>query len=214
MSSYESNINDKIKNNEAMPEKMNFSILKYFWQSNPLVTNNTDVIPKFLRQISVLENFSELELKSLISYLHLRNFTPGEVIFSQNETGVGFYFVLSGHVEIWATDRDLEAGIDKSRDLPKDFQLLLTILEKGDYFGEMALLQDSSTRSATAISKNTTTLLGLFKPDLEEMIINHPKVAAKILQSISIIVANRLSLVTKEMKILNYKIKSLEKKLS
>ena len=66
-------------------------------------------------------------------------------------------------------------------------------------------------RSATAVSKESCQLLGLFKPDLTEMIEHHPIVAAKLLQAVSMIIAYRLTDITREVKILKYKLTQLEK---
>jgi CRP-like cAMP-binding protein len=60
-----------------------------------------------------------------------------------------------------------------------DQPLLLAELQAGDFFGEMALLGDS-TRSATAIAREPSDLIGFFHPDLEELIEVHPAVGAKI----------------------------------
>ena len=63
-------------------------------------SSNKNSIPKFLRRIKVLENFSDNELRLLSNSLHLRQFDDGEVIFKQNDNGVGFYFIYGGRVDI------------------------------------------------------------------------------------------------------------------
>ena len=75
-------------------------------------------------------------------------------------------------------------------------------LDRGYIFGELALLQENATRTATVVAKENCELLGFFKPDLEELINNHPAVGARLLQSISIVLAGRLSSIASEMKIL------------
>ena len=79
-------------------------------------------------------------------------------------------------------------------------------LEKGNYFGEIALLQKRSTRSASAVAHEPLTLIGIFQPDLEEIIIKDPLVAARLLQSVSIILTNRLFSITREVRGLKHKI--------
>ena len=51
--------------------------------------------------------------------------------------------------------------------------IILAELEPGDFFGEMALLGDSS-RSATAVARERSELIGFFHPDLLEIINLHP----------------------------------------
>ncbi|EQC52083.1 hypothetical protein, partial [Bacteriovorax sp. DB6_IX] len=53
-------------------------------------------------------------------------------------------------------------------------------------------------------------LLGFFKPDLDAMIHEKPVVASKLLQSVSLIVANRLYSVTQEVRRLKDRIQQLE----
>jgi CRP/FNR family cyclic AMP-dependent transcriptional regulator len=202
--SYEEEINKNIQENKKLPEKLEISVLRYFWQSNPLIGKTTDSIPRFLRNIDVLNNFSENELRILAKFLHLRKFQPGEVIFKQGDLGVGFYLLYSGYADIIVESN--EEGMNGKL----DSKHILT-LEKSDYFGELALLQEISIRNASAVSRQGCELLGLFKPDIEELINHHPVIAAKLLQSISLIVANRLFSLTREVQELKYKLGALEK---
>lgn len=206
--SYENDISKKIDEKQPLPDKLNISILKYFWQANPFTGKKADNIPKFLREIDVLKNFSDNELRILASYLHHRSFSNKESIFKQNEIGVGFYIIYSGNVDI-IVEKDVIHTASSDKEEPESNYLLT--LEKFDYFGELALLQESSVRNATAISREDSELLGLFKPDLEELIHNYPIVATKLLQSISVIISNRLFSLTKEVKELKYKLSQYEK---
>ncbi len=201
--SYENEINDKIANSQELPKKLEISVLKYFWQSNPIVGKKSDSIPRFLRKIDVFKNFSENELRILSKFMHLRKFGAGETIFSQSESGVGFYIIYSGY-----TDIVVGAHIEgRSSNEKVEADHILT-LEKYDYFGELALLQENSERNASAISRRGCELLGLFKPDVDELINTYPLIAAKVLQSVSLIVANRLFSLTREVQELKYKVNS------
>lgn len=199
--SYENEISEKIKNEETLPEKLDISMLKYFWQANPLSSRKGDNIPKYLRNIEVLKNFSDNELRILSQSLHLRSFENKETIFKQHDLGVGFYFIYMGNVDV-IVDSNNKEEVEGSN--------YLLSLEKYDYFGELALLQENSSRNATVVSRGTTELLGLFKPDLDLLINNHPIVSAKLLQSISLIIANRLFSVTREVRELKYKLSQLD----
>ena len=196
--SYEKDIQDKIDTKGDLPEKLDISLLKYFWQASPLSGSRPDTVPKFLRDIDVLKNFSDNELRILSQSLHLRVFTDGEVIFSQKDIGVGLYFVYSGQVYV-----RVEKEVDE------DENIIIT-LDKNDYFGELALLQEGSVRNATAVSRDTTQLLGIFKPDVEHLIESYPVVATKLLQSISVIIANRLYSVTQELKRVKHRLNQME----
>ncbi len=199
MSTYENEVKEQSANGEV-DGKLNIGTLKYFWLSSSLSPRRKEGIPKFLRNIYVLKNFTDNELRILSKFLHRRVFSRDEVIFEEGDIGFGFYLVLKGHVEI-NVKNVLETENNST---------ILGHLERYDYFGELALLEDNSKRSATAVTKDETILLGIFKPDLDDLIDCYPRVAAKLLQSISLIVANRLSLVTNEMKILKEKLKRFD----
>lgn len=202
--SYEEKIKGKINDGEELPQKLEISVLRYFWQSNPVINKKSDSIPRFLRKIDVLNNFTENELRILSKYLHLRKFSPGEIVFKQGDLGVGFYLIFSGYTDVIVET----SSLDKEGQSEGTKHVLT--LEKFDSFGELALLQETSVRNASAISRQGCELLGIFKPDVEEMINSYPIVAAKLLQSVSLIVANRLFSLTREVQQLKYKLSTME----
>ena len=68
---------------------------------------------------------------------------------------------------------------------------VLAELSNGDFFGEMALLEDE-VRSAAALAKDHSKLLGFFRHDLEALIEVNPSLGNKILQNLSKAVCMRL----------------------
>jgi CRP/FNR family cyclic AMP-dependent transcriptional regulator len=201
MKDYESQVGEFAKSGTEIPGKVNISILKYFWQASSLSSSKEGNISKFLRKLDVFNNFSDNELRIFSKFLHQRTLKQGEVIFRQGNLGIGFYLIYSG---------TLEVIIEKDQLEPQTTDYIIN-LEKNEYFGELALLQENSIRNATVFAKDQSVLLGLFKPDLEDMINEYPIVATKVLQSISMIIANRLFSVTQEIRQLKYKIEILER---
>jgi CRP/FNR family transcriptional regulator, cyclic AMP receptor protein len=204
--SFEKEINDSVRRGNALPTKLDIGLLKYFWQSSPITGGRRNNVPKFLREIGVLKNFTDNELRILSQFLHKRNFSDSEIIFKRKDTGIGLYFVYQGMVDVIV---DGQNSSRREGDETIDENIIIT-LDKFDYFGELALLQDQSIRNATAVAREKTILLGIFKPDVEHLIESHPIIATKLLQSVSIIVANRLFSVTQELKRLKHKIVKLE----
>ncbi len=200
-SSYEKDVKLAGESKLEITKKIDFSMMKYLWMANPLSGARKDSIPKFLRNVELLKNFSDNELRILAKYMHNRKFSEGEVVFRAGEIGIGFYFIFSGTIELSHDDLDSEINSEK-----------FLILEEFGYFGELALLQEGNQRTATAIARNKCELVGIFKPDLDNLIVRHPILAAKLIQSISIALADRLYFLTNEASKMHKRLKQLEAK--
>lgn len=180
--SYENEAKKKASEGNLNFDRLDLGVLKYLWQSGPFSLANKENIPRFLTKVPVLNSFSDNELRIFSKFLHKRQFNTGEVIFRQGDAGYGFYFVFSGAVNVLHT-----AGTGNEQR-----EHILATLEHYQYFGEMGLLQEYNRRNASVIATGPTTLIGLFKPDLETLLDAYPVVGAKFLREISLILANRL----------------------
>src|SRR6185503_1368253 len=118
------------------------------------------------------------ELKILQRVVHIRTYEAGEPVFLETEPGAGTYVIRSGRVDIVLKHKS-------------ENPLILAQLESGDFFGEMALLGDTS-RSATALARERAELIGFFHPDLIEIINLHPSTGAKISLGLARTLAERL----------------------
>jgi CRP-like cAMP-binding protein len=67
----------------------------------------------------------------------------------------------------------------------------LAELSEGDFFGELALLDDSP-RSATAVAQTPCRILCFFKPELLDLIERNPKLGSKILFKLAWTIGERL----------------------
>ena len=114
----------------------------------------------------------------LMKLVHNRVFAANENIFYQGDPGIGLYIIREGEVRI-------------SQDLENGYQLELARFHRGDFFGELALL-DEEFRSASAIALKDSKLAVIFKPDLDEFIEKYPKQGIQILRGISQIITTRL----------------------
>jgi F420-non-reducing hydrogenase small subunit len=96
-------------------------------------------------------------------------FKKGEVVFKQGEQGDTMYIIQSGAVEI-SQEQD---GKD----------VVLALLDQGDFFGEMALLQDE-VRSATVRAIQKTRLLPFSRGSLMERLKTDPGVAVHLMKGL------------------------------
>ena len=204
MSSYENEMRSKHGTENYEDTRLNIPIIKYFWQASPLARAKKNSIHNFLSEINVFRHFSDYELWQFSHFLHIRHFSPGEIIFKEGDGSFAFYLVYSGNVDI-LTNYNVE--IENAE------MMNITSLAKFDYFGELALLETNTLRNATSMAKDNATLLAFFKPDLDELIEKYPVVAAKLLQAVSMIVAQRFNNIASELKVTNAKLRILEKKM-
>lgn len=201
--SYEKDIMNKVENGENIPDKLDIPLLKYLWDASPLSFKNKDTVYSFFKKVTVLNSFSDNEIRLFTKFLHRREFIANEVIFRQGDSGYGFYFIYEGSVDIFANY--LNNGQDHGD--------LIIRLDRRQYFGEMGLLEDFNRRSATVIAHENTVLLGIFKPDLDRMLENYPVLGAKFLRETALIMANRMGQLTREVMSLKKKVKDLEKRV-
>lgn len=201
--SYEKDIMDKVEKGESIPNKLDIPLLKYLWEASPLSFKNKDTMYSYFKKVSVLNSFSDNEIRLFTKFLHRREFIGNEIIFKQGDSGYGFYFIYEGSVDIFANH------LSNSQD-HGDF---IIRLERRQYFGEMGLLEDFNRRSATVIAHENTVLLGIFKPDLDRMLELYPVLGAKFLRETALIMANRMGQLTREVMSLKKKVKDLEKRV-
>jgi F420-non-reducing hydrogenase small subunit len=96
-------------------------------------------------------------------------YQKGEVIFNQGDFGDTMFIIQSGAIEI-------------SR-LQNSHKNVLALLEKGDFFGEMALI-DRHPRTATATSISNSRILPLTRLSLMERIRHDPGVVIHLLKTL------------------------------
>jgi CRP-like cAMP-binding protein len=142
-------------------------------------------IQLLLKKIPLFAELGKGELREIERLIHHRQYQRGEVIFWEDEPGVGMYIVQKG-----------EVGIFKDYAVPR--QKELARLEFGDFFGEMALLEDDC-RSATAVALSDAHLLGLFHPDLFDLFKRRPPLGVKLLATLAGMLAKRLRKTNSEL---------------
>ena len=96
----------------------------------------------------------------------VRMFDQGAVIFRENEQGSEMFIIIQGMVEIRKS-----TGPSSSK--------ILTTLQKGDMFGEMAIIE-KQPRSATAVAVQPTRVLVLNDRLYDSMLGSNPDFARKM----------------------------------
>ncbi len=138
-----------------------------------------------LSRVPAFADLSARELRGVALIVHKREYKTGDPVFYQGDPGLGMYIIREGEVSIRISEGE---GEDKE----------LAVLSDGDFFGELALL-DESPRSATAICRTDCSLIGFFRTDLFEMIEQKTDLGLKIVLRLAEILAVRLRKTDKEL---------------
>jgi CRP-like cAMP-binding protein len=110
-----------------------------------------------LKQISVLREIDDEVRARLAATLEEREYAEGQTIFAEGDPGDSMYFIVRGRIRIEKRARTVGA-------LTKT----LTVLQDGDYFGEMSLF-DHKPRSASAVAAETARVLRLSQATFDEI---------------------------------------------
>jgi CRP-like cAMP-binding protein len=126
---------------------------------------------QFLARASFFENFAPVERESIAARLNSRRFKDGEVIFMRGDPGSTLMIVVEGRVRI---------GVNTA----EGREMLLTIMEPGQIFGEMSLL-DGQSRSADATAMGDTLVLTLERSDFTATLRQFPEAALRLCAMLS-----------------------------
>lgn len=125
-----------------------------------------------LKQSPVFSMVSTDDLRVVAQSLEIQEYFAGDRVFEINDMGDHLYLLVSGKIGI---------SIDKNPS-SKNY---IAILEHGDTFGEMNLLDDLP-RSATAHVLEDATVLTLEKTRLRGLIQSYPDISIGMLRSMSL----------------------------
>ena len=127
--------------------------------------SKTAPLVEMLQRTPLWSSLNEKELKVIAEESKELNFDSGHVIVEKGATGVGFFLVLEGMVEVRSEGR------------------VLSKLGPGQFFGEMSLLDDRP-RSADVIAVEPSKCLGLTRWTFNGIVSHHPKIALKVMQEL------------------------------
>jgi CRP/FNR family transcriptional regulator, cyclic AMP receptor protein len=122
---------------------------------------------------------SAAEMKLLATFSTEERFRAGSTIFREGEEGDKLYIVLDGRVRI-------------SKFIPGVGEEALAVLDRGDFFGEMALI-DEMPRSADAKAhERDATVLSIDRATLNEILSMDPHASLQFLNLLCRMISRRL----------------------
>jgi CRP/FNR family transcriptional regulator, cyclic AMP receptor protein len=120
-----------------------------------------------LRKVDLFASLLPEHLKLIAGIVHEVEHKPSDKLFGDGDPADRFYFIVAGKVRI-------------SKQIPGVGEEALAVLEPGDYFGEMALI-DEAPRSADAICNTTVTLGVIEKTAFEDLLFMNKDLAYDML---------------------------------
>jgi CRP-like cAMP-binding protein len=131
------------------------------------------------RRVFEEQGLSGHELQSLAGFSRELRIEPGNFLFEEGDDGHEMYVIVEGKVLI-------------SKHIPGAGEEALAILERGDFFGEMALI-DGERRSADARAHDgPVTVLALDQSTIQNMLLLDPQAARDFLKLLCRLIGKRL----------------------
>jgi len=119
-----------------------------------------------LKSIEIFKLLSDGKLECLVNECKEVTIHPGEILFREEDPGESMYVILSG-----------EVYIEKEN-------TVIALRSRGEYFGEMTLIEDKP-RSATITAVKETRLLEIFKDQFLVHFASNPQTLMSFLKTIS-----------------------------
>ncbi len=121
---------------------------------------------ELLQRVPLFSDLDRKELERIAASMKERTFSEGDTVTAEGSSGVGFFIIESGSAKVTV------GGEDRRR------------LGPGDYFGEVALLNESA-RTATITAESELKCYGLTSWEFRPLVETQPSIAWKLLQAMS-----------------------------
>ena len=124
-----------------------------------------------LRNVPIFSSLNDETLLQIDQVCIKKNYQKGTIILFEHDEGNAFFFIVKGEVKI-------------SRESDDGREVILSLLQDADVFGEMSLL-DGLPRSANVTAMENTELYMIKREDFLELLNNHPDVSIALLEEIT-----------------------------
>ena len=125
------------------------------------------ILDRLLKDVDLFADLEDRELKALASVAVQKEFARDEFIVRETDPGSAFFFIASGRVKVCLYSEDGQ-------------ETILSFLDKGDFFGEMALFLDSN-RTANVVALEPTGVLLIHRQQFYSLLQQNFAITKKIL---------------------------------
>jgi CRP-like cAMP-binding protein len=148
----------------------------------------------FLRYVPIFSELPDETIEQIAQIGQIKEFSKDSIILMEDEDGLTMFFIIEGKVKVTRTSSDGK-------------EVILTVLGRSEFFGEMAIL-DGMSRSATVIALEDSKLFIIHRNDFLELLKKHPEISIPLLQELT----SRLR--AADMKIKSLSLKDAEGKVA
>src|SRR2546428_8943796 len=124
-----------------------------------------------LQKVPLFSQLSAVDLQRVVEVARDRAYPKNSVILFEDDPGDALYVVAKGQVKVVLIGED-------------EREVILSVLGEGEFFGEMALIDDEP-RSAHVIAMEDSTLLVLRREDFQGILKQTPAIALALLRELS-----------------------------
>ncbi len=129
-------------------------------------------LTNLLKRVPIFSRLSQKDLEDLAESLKVKRCPKNTIVFNEGDVEDGLYLIAKGKVKVVLWDEEGRG-------------ITLSVMEPGDFFGEMAVFDDLP-RSATVEAVEDTTFFVLEKHKVLELIERNPSIARHILREMSL----------------------------
>lgn len=123
-----------------------------------------------LRNVPLLSLLGEHELALLARVVSRKSFTRGSQILGAGDPTDSLYILISGRIKVFMSDLDGK-------------EVILSILEPNEFFGEMGLI-DNSPRSANVVALESCELICISKADFKRCLAENFEMAMTVMRGL------------------------------
>jgi CRP-like cAMP-binding protein len=127
----------------------------------------------FLKSVPIFSELNEDTLDKVSKLGTIQSFKKNSIILSEEDAGQALFVIVSGKVKVSRISNDEHSK-----------EVILSIMNPSDFFGEMALL-DGFSRSATVTSIEDSQVFIIQRNDFLELLKNYPEVSISLLQELT-----------------------------
>ncbi len=124
-----------------------------------------------LQNIPLFANLPKKDLEALSQRAITKNYPKNTILISEGDETNSLFIIDSGKVKVFLSDQEGK-------------EIVINVHGKGDYFGEIALLDDAP-RSASVMTIEPCRVVLILKKDFEECLSQNPTIALCLLQDLT-----------------------------